>query len=86
MKRWIAARLCPDMAKDAAKYHFLKSEIVHADRWLASITPAAMVLTWLLGRDHDHWRKLDEPSVAAYPADISAFREELRRVMPQQPR
>jgi hypothetical protein len=77
-RRWLASKLYPEIHDWHNRYCWLLSEVQQAHRWLGEFKDADTVLHWLLLRNGDHWRKLDEPARSPYPADISGFREYLR--------
>lgn len=72
--RWI----CPDLARQADRYHYLWHQTDDCHRWLSEFPEASIVAQWLKERDHDHWRKLEDPATGKLPCGISNFREFLR--------
>jgi hypothetical protein len=79
----IAAWLAPDMADKADRCDWLKGELSYSGaRWLGEFKPIAAFVEWLADREHDRYRKLDEPyQPGKWRADISDFRDELRRAV-----
>jgi hypothetical protein len=74
----IARWICPSLAMQADRYHYLWHQTDDCHRWLAEFPDASDVSQWLKERDYDHWRKLEEPATGKLPYDIGKFREALR--------
>lgn len=78
MRRWLAGLLCPDMAKNADRYWYLRTQISTVHRWLNG--EGADVAQYLMDQEADHWRPLNAPAGARNtPWEIGAFREWLYR-------
>lgn len=77
LKRWLAERLCPDMARNESRYYRLYGQITTVYRWCDG--EAAAVARWLVEGDANHWRELDEKPIGDLPPDIQAFREYLHK-------
>lgn len=77
----IARWLCPDMARNADRYFYLRVVVLDdAKNWLYSHCPeGSLVAQWSIERDADHWRELGHPATGRLPSNISDFREYLKR-------
>lgn len=78
----IARWLCPDMARKADRYFYLRVVVLDdAKNWLYGHCPeGSLVAQWAIERDTDHWRELGHPATGRLPDDISRFREHLKRL------
>lgn len=76
LRTWLAEWLCPQMARDAKRYFYLRDQCSTVHRWCDG--EAAMVATYLMEQDADHWRALGERIERETPHEIMKFRQTLR--------
>ncbi|MGR4927311.1 hypothetical protein ACIPUD_10940 [Bradyrhizobium sp. CAR08] len=79
MRHAIARWLSPELANEAERYYWLRGEISYNARWLAEFPFVSRTLDRILDCEVDHFRAAYVPAVCTEPADISAYRELLRR-------
>lgn len=75
----IARWLFPDIAKNAARYRFLLSELEESRWWLSEFQDIGDSLQRLIDRDFEHWRSLIDDQFISTTGNITNFREMLRR-------
>lgn len=87
MKERIARWLCPEMARKADRYFYLRVVVLDdAKNWLYGHCPeGSLVAQWAIERDDDHWRGLGEFPSGKLPDDISRFREYLKALAGAKP-
>jgi hypothetical protein len=73
----IARWLSPELSNQADRYWRMWHDADDVHKWCNG--EARSVGQWLLERNHDHWRALDEPSIGKLPQTISDFRTWLYR-------
>lgn len=81
----IARWLFPDIAKNAARYRFLLSELEESRWWLSEFQDIGDALQRIIDRDFEHWRSLIDDQFIKTTASITYFRETLRRRNAAQP-
>ena len=85
-KRAVANRLFPELIRESDRFWYLRGQMSDAGRWLGYEYPQVdIVLSWLMYRDVDHWRALDEQPKNKWPSEIYSFREWLRTNYPAPP-
>ena len=80
----IARWLAPDAFRTVERYHYLRSQLSDAERWLGYEWPEVdAAIMWAKASEVNHFRGLDDPKVETIPGkpwiwSISDFREHLR--------
>lgn len=84
LRETVARWLVPDAFRTVERYHYLRRQLEEAAMWLGYEFPEVDAsIRWAKVSEVNHFRGIDEPSVAAVPGrpwiwSISDFREHLR--------
>lgn len=83
MRRQLAAWLCPEMARDASRFHYMLSEMGTCYRWLAEFKEACVILEWCVQRTRRWFGETTPRGMIGEwlnaPNHISDFRDGLRK-------
>ena len=85
IRYWIAKKLAPDIAKDAKKYHYLRTKLDEARTWLGYDFPEVdAAIFWALVSEVNHFRSIENDAISPVPSkpwiyNINDFREHLRK-------